>query len=348
MPSESLSNDPPGLRLRSALEPHAAAFRAALAGTLDQVRAARASRSGVGSPGESPLALALGAFASGRIDAGWLGKIVAPPTAPVDGEAEILERIFAALTEVHSGLSVATAVRIPLGGSLRDAVADAYGRLGRAFGAARALALLRERRYVEAEHGAWLRALPFATWTSAERRLAPPLTVDVDGADLHGAALAEFLDGQARIACVVHGASTPAPLARLLSPRAFVLQTSDAWGLDRLATHDGPAAVALLPEGAAAFVHEPARGGATSSRLEIRRAPAEGRRKPVGRWSAWQQEEEARCLAAWVDRSSTPATAGAAPSPAAGDPVNRLAAWLVSQANWKEMDRDAGANPTRG
>ncbi len=122
---------------------------------------------------------------------------------------------------------------------------------------------MRGGRYRPAEHDSLLDAAEFRAWNKAERRFAPPLVVEVDGADLHAGALLDFADGREKIVLVVRGAMPPAPLVRCITPGTFVLQTVDGTRPRPLAAFDGPAIAALVPEGAAVFLHDPGAGAAS-------------------------------------------------------------------------------------
>jgi hypothetical protein len=163
--------------------------------------------------------------------------------------------------------------------------------------------------------------------------------VEVQGSDLRAATLSEFLDGRQKIVLVVHGDCAPAPLARLISPSTFVLQTEDVTGIERFLGWDGPAVAALLPGAAARFVHDPARGSAPWDRLEIISVPETPPRKAIGGLSPLQQGEELELLRSLATR---PAGVAAAAAPviavaAAADPVDKLAAWLIGQADLSEL-----------
>ena len=182
--------------------------------------------------------------------------------------------------------------------------------------------------------------LPFARWTRSERRLAPPLVVALEGGDLRAAALAEFLDGRQKIVLVVEGECAPAPLARLVAPGTFVLQTADAAGLDRFAAWEGPGIAALVPESAGRFVHDPAAGAASWDRLTIAHTPDKPPRRTVAGLSAAQQAEELeilRTLAARPAAIAPPAGAPAAAEAGTADPVDKLAAWLLSRVDLSDL-----------
>ena len=114
------------------------------------------------------------------------------------------------------------------------------------------------------------------------------------------------------------------------------MQTTDPAAFARLAAHDGPGVAALVEAGAAIFTHDPAAGRTTWERMKVDHVPKDPPRAAVGVFSAEQQAEELRQLAALATRPSTAAmAAGAAAAPAAergaalADPVGSLAGWLL-------------------
>jgi hypothetical protein len=185
---------------------------------------------------------------------------------------------------------------------------------------------VRAERYDPAEHGDLLSAYPFARWGAAQRRLAPPLVVDLAGADCKAAALADLLDGGFKCVLRVRDACPAAPLARLVGPRTYVVQTDAPDALEAFGAWPGPGVAALVPEGAARFRHDPAAGTAVDSRLVIDHLP-EGPMHAVGGVSAAQQQEEVEMLAAWT-AVPAPTTEGEV----GDDPAGKLAAWLLQQA----------------
>ncbi|MEP6744266.1 MAG: hypothetical protein ABJB33_02135 [Gemmatimonadota bacterium] len=208
----------------------------------------------------------------------------------------------------------------------------ALSDLGRAFGAVILAEVVRGGRYKRTEHDRLLDPLEFRAWNRAERRFAPPLVISVDGADLQGSALGEFTDGRQKIVLVVRGAAAPAPLARCITPGTLVLQTVDGSGLDQVATFDGPAVAAVVPEGAAAFLHDPTAGRESWQRLAVH-ALGTTPKRAVGGVSVWQMSEDQRMLG---DLARTPfaipvAGGSAVPAIGADDAVDRLATWLLGQ-----------------
>jgi hypothetical protein len=164
--------------------------------------------------------------------------------------------------------------------------------------------------------------------------VVPPLVIGVAGADLRPAALAEYLDGGVKIVLIVDGPATPAPLVRLITPGVFVAQASDVSVLGGLAAWEGPAVVAVLPESCAAFVHDPARGSDAGGRLTVLAQPSGASLRRVGPFTVSQQRDEVRQLSDLAAREAPVAVAPqTGTSQAADDPVGKLAAWLLAQAD---------------
>ncbi|MBM3500876.1 MAG: hypothetical protein FJX74_19630 [Armatimonadetes bacterium] len=228
-------------------------------------------------------------------------------------------------------------VSVPKGGDLRDAVRDALNHVGQVFGASRAVELARSGRFDPEQHGPFLSALRFRKWNREERRLAPPLVVEVHAEDLLPAGLGEFLDGAVKVVLVVKGPTTPAPLARLITPGTYVVQTADPADLAGLARSPHPGVALLFDEARAEqarFVHDPDAGAAPWQRLTVRHMPEQpavgrGRRAPT-----WLEE-----LAHLETLAKKPAGAAAgaeALAPEAAEearPADQLAAFLLSRVD---------------
>lgn len=317
-------------RALEALRAPRESFRSAVAEAVEQVRGylesqrpdvARAERA----------ASELGSFASGRIDAARFAGLFRP-TGMLSPEqrAEVKD----ALVVLRSTLEVGDhlfRVEVERGGDLRDAVRLRLAHAGRVFGAAQRVEQIRAGAVPAAmggERHAGLHTFPFRRWNRAERQIAPPLVVEVDGEDVRAEELAELLDGAQKVVLVVRAACPPAPLVRLITPRVLVAQISDPAELDALCRTPGPAVVALVPEGAARFVHDPVGGATLASRLKIRWTPEVDACEPLGPRSAFQQREELAQLLALAE----PAPA-AAPVAGQGEAVDRLADWLLGQAD---------------
>ena len=86
------------------------------------------------------------------------------------------------------------------------------------------------------------------------------------------------------------------PLARCITPGTLVLQTTDGTGLDRVAAFEGPAVAAVMPEGAAVFLHDPAAGREPWQRLTVR-GLGEVPRSAISGMSVWQRVRRDRSTA---------------------------------------------------
>jgi hypothetical protein len=319
-------------------------FRSAVASADEEVRVYRMQRDGAADP-SAALARELGAFAQGRIDAARLGGLLAVADAPDPLTDRLMDVAHGVFAGVMAGDATAFHVRVPAGEDLRDAVRDALAALGRAFGVAHAVERARAGRYApDSDHGL-LHTYPFHRWSTRERRLAPPLVISVDGADLRAGGLAEFVDGGLKMILVVAGACPPAPLARLIAPDTFVAQTSDAALLPALGRHAGPGVVAFCEadSGAVSFVHDPPAGARTWQRLHVAHAPDALRTRLADLETRGRTPGAACELRHLLELAEPPDVADAAPvaagtataaaGPAAADPADRLAAWLLARTD---------------
>lgn len=305
-------------------------FRAAVAGAMAQANLLLAGQRADPAAQQARAQHELGPFARGRIDAAGFAAVfpvqrfIAPEYATrVERAVQVLERVLAQGEELF-------VVRVEPGGSLARYVSTALSAIGRAFGAILAVELIRSGMYEPSQHDDLFERLDFRSWTRDERRFAPPLVVSVEGADLHVGGLADFVDGREKIVLVVRGPCPPAPLVRLITPGTLVLQTTDGTGLERVATADGPAIAALVPEEAARFLHDPHAGREPWQRLTLWDVPA-APAKALGGASAWQMSEDLRQLNA-LAAAPIPAPASAGGAVTGAEAVDRLASWLLSQS----------------
>ena len=329
MPSEELKG-----RALEALRDRIEGFRSAVAAAVDEVRGMLAAQAAtVG--GRAELAAAgLGSFAAGRIDADRFAALFGG-TAAMD--AASVERVEAALETMISVLEAgddAFVCRVAPGGDLRDAVRTALARVGRAFGAARAVEAVR----AGVEPGTAF-AAGFAPdlWTRADRQVAPPLVIDVEGPDLRPAALADWLEGGQAFVLLVRRGAPPAALARLVGPGALVAQGKTADVLALVRDWGGPAAVAVIPDGGAEFAWLPAGHPAAEAKgpgtLTVTALP-DGPVRPLGGLSAARQASDLALLRMLADAAAgRVVTAASGPGAAPADPADRLAAWLLRQAD---------------
>jgi hypothetical protein len=326
------SDDP---RIRAAFEALArpiAEFRAVIAGALAQAEAVQADATADAGTRAARARAELGVFADGRIDPRAFAARFARVLPADASAAEVLDRVVALLRGVLDRGEDLLAVTVAPGGDLGAVIGAALADVGQAFAAIRLGELVRSGQPERPDPDPFLAGTAFQRWSRAERRLVPPLVVSVYGADLHGNALADFCDGSAKLVLVVRGRSAPAPLARLITPGTFVLQTVDGTGLDRWAAFQGPAVAALVPEGAAQFLHDPAGGRESWQRLSVVELPPPPRRG-LGSASAWQMAEDLRQLAALARTPFAIPAAGAPAAAAIGesDAVDRLTSWLLAR-----------------
>jgi len=346
MPSESVVETGPdlGAKALEALAPRVEAFHTAVATAEEEIRSYVTHRSGTSElKGEQAL-VELGPFAIGRIDPERFAMLMGDAEDLPPDAVSVLDRAEAILASFSRGSDLHR-VMVEPGGDLRDAVKDALTWVGQVFGAARAIELARAGVFDAEEHNHFLASLPFRFWNRAERRLAPPLVVDVSGEDCLPAGLGEFLDGTVSIVLAVTGPTTPAPLARLITPGTFVMQTANPAELERLALSPHPGVALLLDEERpeqARFVHDPDAGTATWSRLAVTHMPE--RPKAVGRGRrapTWVEELDHLAALAKRPAGVAAAPAGEATEPGAASvetvPADQLAAWLLSQADLGDL-----------
>jgi hypothetical protein len=326
-------------RVFGALGDQREVFRSALGTTVDQIDHYLAEHGQSANGDNRRAAEELGPFAANRIDMERFSQLFR--TATLDGRVrETIERARDTIAELASRNSDLFLVAVKSGSDLGSAVARAFEEIGRAFVAARVFDLARTGGYKDRQHSRSLGSFPFSQWTSRERRMAPPLVVTVDGADLDCASLAKFMDGSAHIVLLVQGDAPPAPLVRLITPGTFVLQTHDGTGLDRLAPWDGPGIAAWMPESAARFSHDPSAGDTPAERITVDHMPDEKAVRPVSGTSVFQQTEELKQLellgTAGLSAAAAPAPAALA-APAVAAPADKLAAWLLQQADLNDV-----------
>jgi hypothetical protein len=156
--------------------------------------------------------------------------------------------------------------------------------------------------------------------------------VIVDGADLLAGELSPFLDGNQRMVLLVRPPAPPAALVRLITPGTLVAQLPNADALEELFARfpDAPAIAAIMPEGAAEFVHAPGTDRAIHQRITLN-AKRRGPRKALSGWTMWQQDQELEQLYA-LAAPPVASVAVAGNGVPVSDPADRLAAWLLSRS----------------
>ncbi len=316
----------------SALGPQIALFRFAVSGTLERARATLAAESG-----PSQTRVALGEFAGGLIDPVRFA-MVSSGHAPLDVIVRaVMDRATEALESLLRAGDEEFVVDVHPGTSPADAIRARMATLGAAFGAAALVELVRRRTYDLVQHGLPFEGHPFERWTAAERKLAPPLVVRLDGRDLDAFELAPLIDGCVRLILIVDEPCAPAPLARLISPGVFVAQTGDTRVLDKLTDLDAPAVIAVMKGKEARFVHDPRAGTAMWQRIDVTHLPDAYPRKALGARSALQQRDDLAHLKALIQPPVLPTNAagpfGTAIGDGKSDPAERLTAWLLDQSS---------------
>lgn len=337
MPSDETMGAAGDLALRAldALAPRVDAYHSAVATAEEEIRTWVTQRRGASEYRAEQALVELGPFALGRIDAERFATLLLDVEELTPEAEAVMERAEQVLAEFAVGRDFHV-VSVPRGGDLRDAVKDALDHVGQVFGASRAVELARGGLFDPEQHNVFLSQLPFRKWNRAERQLAPPLVVEVVAEDLLPAGLGEFLDGAVKIVLVVEGPTPPAPLARLITPGTYVVQTTEPADLAALARSPHPG-VGLLFDAERAeqarFVHDPDAGDAPWRRLTVGHLPAQptvgrGRRAPT-----WL--EELAHLEALARRPAAAAVEGLAPEApdAEASPADQLAAWLLARTD---------------
>jgi hypothetical protein len=330
-----VAEDPTVLALE-ALRSRVDAFRSAVAVALEEIRTFTAQQRGASEYGAEKAVMELGPFAVGRIDSERFAALMGDSDETSPEAFAILDQAQSILAE-FVGDDDLHRLSVEPGGDLRDAVKDTLSEIGRIFGAARAVDLARSGRFDPDEHVSLLGSLPFRRWNRTERQLAPPLVVEVGAEDLVPAGLGEFLDGTMKIVLVVKGPTTPAPLARLITPGTFVVQTADPADLGSLATSRHPGVGLLFDEersDQARFVHDPDAGSVVWKRLLVKQMPetpevGRGRRSPSWLEDLAHLKALAKAPVGAADLEGVLAAQPSADEEAA--PADQLAAWLLSQ-----------------
>jgi hypothetical protein len=331
-----MPSDPRAARVLEMLADATAQYRSALALTLEEMRGyVEAGRSDADARSKR-LEAQLGAFGAERLDAARLAALVGDRQSL---DASALQRVERASSVVRALLDAGDGlfqVVVPQGGNPFTTVSAQLAAIGRAFAAARVASAACNRGAASGlDEAVALDRFPFGEWSPAERMVAPPLLVTVNGADLVAGALAPFVDGRQKILLIVEGACAPAPLVRLITPGVLVIQAHDPKELEPVARWAGAAVAALVPSSAVRFVHDPAAGREIWQRITMPSAP-EARLSRIGGLTIAQQASELRQLELLAappaaNIAAEPIAAPAATADAA-DSADRLAAWLLQQA----------------
>jgi hypothetical protein len=328
----------------AALQFRVEAFHSAVASAEEEIRSYVVHSRGVSEYRTEQTLVELGPFAVGRIDPEKFATLLMD-TGDLSPDAEgVLERA----EQILQSFSVGTdfhLVQVDRGGDLRDAVKDALNHVGQVFGASRAVELARAGLFDPDQHNQFLAALPYRKWNRPERQLAPPLVVEVEAEDLLPAGLGEFLDGAVKIVLVVRGHTTPAPLARLITPGTYVVQTADPAELAGLARSRHPGVALLFDEARpeqARFVHDPDAGSSPWQRLSVGHMPEQpdvgrGRRAPTWLEELTHLQALARKpVGGLVGEDGAGAVRAVGIAAEEGTPADQLAAYLLSRIDLSE------------
>jgi hypothetical protein len=306
-------------------------YRNVLATTLEEIRgqleAGRSDELGRA----HRLQEQFGQFAGGRIDAGRLSQMLGNRSSLDVSALRRLERASDVLRNLLSrgdGLfHVATAENT----DPAQALGQQLGVIGRGFAAARIARAAQAGASSGLDEDRALESFPFGDWNSAERRLAPAVVVSTAGVDLVAGAFAPFLDGSLKIVLIVDGLCPPAPLVRLITPATFVMQAHEIPELEALVSSPGVGIGALMPIWAVRFAHDPAGGPESWQRTSVH-ITRTWRIKRVGPFTPDQQEEELRQLQVLAAAPAPIADAPRSSETSPVDPAERLATWLLNQA----------------
>lgn len=305
-----------------AIRPRTELFHSAVATTTEEVRALLA---GAGETHDDQT-VALGAFAAGHVDVDRFSTFTrksARLDSAAQGPVNAAQGVLNKLLENGDELFV---LKLANGANLGEQLAERLAVIGLAFAAAHVTDLAKRGQYREEEHASLLEGQPWANWSNAERRLAPGLVIELDGADFTPAQAAPYLDAGMKLVFVVEGDAPAAAMARLVTPGVFVQQATEDSSLEAFTAFEGAAAAALLPGGSVEFVHDPEAGEITFERFTTLEFPREVRKRAIGGISAAQQAEDYALLEALAVVPSLPGDTDS-------DPAGKLSAWLLSQTN---------------
>ncbi|NJD10987.1 MAG: hypothetical protein FIB01_11320 [Gemmatimonadetes bacterium] len=328
MPSEDRT-----LAVLKVLEPARAAFHGALVAAVEELRGYIATHRQVPDIGKAAAA-SLGQFAAGRIDAERFGALFAHDGRLPPEELDRLEQALEGLADFARQGDELYRIRVAPGADLRDTVRGALAARGRAFAVARGAEAIRSGRG-EAVATDEQSNFPFRQWHRAERQIAPPLVLEVEGGDLHVGGLAEYLDGRFKLVLLVAPPAPAAPLTRLIGPHVFVQQTTDPAALRRLVAFDGPGIAAVVPGGCACFTWDPSAGPRFEQRLQVELVPGDDPQQAIGSDGVAQQQADLQWLHELSELRARALAGGVAASGDAvlGDPADLFAAWLLRQTS---------------
>ncbi len=320
--------------LAAVAKPSLEGFRSSLATTIAQLQSLVAELEGDEAARSVHMAEHLGAFAQGRVNPNRFAQFAQGQQAATPAAAPVLQRAIAVLQEVHQAGTQLTHHTLQPGKNLRCLLSHSLRQIGRAFGAARVAQLATAGCFDEREHAPLLDQYLFRYWGPEQRKLAPMLVIHIEDGDVQATNLGEFLDGAVKVILNFGNLCSAAPLARLISPGVFVVQTTDPQLLAEFAAWDGPGVAAIVPQDCAQFVHNPLAGTALHQRLNLLHLPSHAPKHAFGGLSLQQQMEDVHQLQVLAKAAeSAPASEEASPA----RPVDKLAALLLNKAHLEEV-----------
>lgn len=309
-------------------------FRSSLATTVGILRASLAQVTGDSSKQQEIAEKSLGSFAVGRINVESFEKFAVNKTTVAEGTGPVIERALDVMVELMDTGDALNRVKLNEGQNLRCMMSRTLKNIGRAFGAAHAVELAKAGTYSENEHAGLFDAYLYKNWSPAQRALAPAIVIELANGSAQTTNLGEFVDGQQKVVLVYGEDCPPAPLARLVSPNMFVLQTTDCLGLEDFLSYQGPGVAAVVPQTSAHFAHDPRRGSTIAARLVGVEIPASPNFRVRGGLSVSQQQEDLAQLEALANAEAPAEKEEAA---AEANPVDKLAAFLLGKAHLEEV-----------
>jgi hypothetical protein len=353
-----LPSDPRIQQALDALSEPMEGFRSMLANTSEQIRLLINTRVEHNGSSVDVARAELGEFAAGRIDAGRMAKLLSQVEPPAIEHGDVVSRALDVSNELLARRENLFRVVVEEGDDLHEVMGRSLAEIGRAFAVTRIVELVTRNQYDASEHDSLLDGHPYERWSRSERKVDLGLVVCCDGHDLRVGGLANYLDRSMKIVLVVRGEAPPAPLVRLITPKVLVVQTVDPVDLEFITRYDGAGVLALMPETAARFRHDPVGGPELADRMVVTQLP-DTKPHNLGKSSAFQQRQELAQLEALAaapsvsKRSAAPAPAvesRAIPSPPSeratdsppievpaaaksSDAVDKLSAWLLEHAD---------------
>ena len=320
--------------LEAIAKPSLDQFRSSLAATMAQLQSLIAELEGDEAARSQHMAEHLGSFAQGRIHPQRFAQYAQGQQAAAPEATSILKRSLAVLQELHHAGSKLTHHKLEPGKNLRCLLSRSLKQIGRAFGAARVAQLATAGCFDEEEHAPLLENFLFRYWGPEQRKLAPMLVIHIEDGDAQTTNLGEFLDGSVKVLLNFGDLCPVAPLARLISPGIFLMQTSDPQALTEFAAWDGPGVAALVPPDCAQFTHIPQAGSRLEQRLKVQSMPAHQPKHAFGSLSLQQQMEDFHQLQSLAHvAEAVPADEDSLPA----RPVDKLAALLLNKAHLEEV-----------